>query len=159
MDRVFRPIVRLANVDVDGSLPLVYGLSEVKGVGFNFALGVVRVLGLNPYMRIGFLTEEEVKKVEAVIMAPEKFGIPQWAFNRRKDYSSGRDMHLVGNELIFYAKEDIEREKRIKSWRGIRHSMGMKVRGQRTRTTGRTGVTVGVRKRRQVQQQQKKEEK
>ncbi|MCI4462452.1 MAG: 30S ribosomal protein S13 [Thermogladius sp.] len=157
MERGFRPIIRIAGVDVDGNLPLLYGLSEIKGVGYNLALGVTRVLGLNPNMRTGFLTEEEVKKIESVITSPDKYGLPAWMYNRRKDFTTGRNIHLVGNDLIFYVKEDIEREKRIKSWRGIRHSMGLKVRGQRTRTTGRTGMTVGVRKKRQVQQQQKKE--
>lgn len=156
MERGFRPIVRIAGVDVDGNLSLVHGLAEIKGVGLNFALGVSRVLRFNPDMKIGFLTEEEVKKIESVIIAPEKHGIPAWMYNRRKDYATGRNVHLVGNELIFFVKEDIEREKRMKSWRGIRHSLGLKVRGQRTRTTGRTGMTVGVRKKRQAQQQQKK---
>lgn len=64
---------------------------------------------------------------------------------------------MVGAELIYFVKEDIEREKRIKSWRGVRHALGLKVRGQRTRTTGRLGVTVGVRKKKQAQQQQSKQ--
>ncbi|MEM4101177.1 MAG: 30S ribosomal protein S13, partial [Desulfurococcaceae archaeon] len=66
------------------------------------------------------------------------------------------DIHLYGAQLLFYVKEDIEREKRIKSWRGIRHALGLKVRGQRTRTTGRLGVTVGVRKKKTAQQQKQK---
>ena len=44
-------------------------------------------------------------------------------------------------------KEDIQREMKIKSWRGVRHSLGLKVRGQRTRTTGRKGGPVGVARR------------
>jgi len=43
-------------------------------------------------------------------------------------------------------KNDVEAEKNVQSWTGVRHSLGLKVRGQRTRTTGRKGRTVGVRK-------------
>ncbi len=56
-------------------------------------------------------------------------------------------MHLVGAELLYYVRRDIEREKKIRSWRGIRHALGLKVRGQRTATTGRLGMTIGVHRR------------
>ncbi|MET1160711.1 MAG: 30S ribosomal protein S13 [Thermoprotei archaeon] len=148
MERSFKYIVRIAATDIDGSLKTVYGLAEIKGVGVNLANAICRVLGLDPNMKIGYLTDEEIEKIEDVIKNPLKYGIPSWMLNRRKDYTTGQDVHLVGAELIYYVRQDIEREKRIKSWRGIRHALGLKVRGQRTRTTGRTGITVGVKKRR-----------
>lgn len=158
MAREFRRIVRVLDTDIDGELPLVYGLTAVKGIGYTFSLAVCRVLGLDPYMKLGYLTDEEVKNIEAVVREPLKYHIPEWYYNRRKDYTTGENIHLTGATLLFHVKEDIEREKKIKSWRGIRHMYGLKVRGQRTRTTGRTGVTVGVkRKRTQQQQQQKKQ--
>ncbi|MEZ0393954.1 MAG: 30S ribosomal protein S13 [Desulfurococcaceae archaeon] len=156
MSRAFRPIVRIAGTDVEGRLRLVHGLAEIKGVGYNLALSICRTLGLDPDMKTGFLTENEIKEIEKVLRNPVASGIPPWAVNRRKDPVTGEDVHFVEADLIFHVKEDIEREKRIKSWRGIRHALGLKVRGQRTRTTGRTGITVGVRKRRAEQQQQKK---
>jgi small subunit ribosomal protein S13 len=64
--------------------------------------------------------------------------------NRRKDYESGRDLHLVGADVTMAIRADIERERRIRSRRGIRHELGLPVRGQRTRTTGRKGLQVGV---------------
>ncbi|ADV65651.1 30S ribosomal protein S13 [Desulfurococcus mucosus] len=154
----FRQIVRILETDVDGELPLVYGLSEVKGLGYAFSLAVCRVLGLDPRQRTGFLSDDTVKSIEEVVRNPGKYGIPAWIYNRRKDYATGQDLHLTSANLIYYVKEDIEREKRIKSWRGIRHALGLKVRGQRTRTTGRTGVTVGVRKKKAAQQPQGKKE-
>jgi 2,3-bisphosphoglycerate-independent phosphoglycerate mutase len=51
-------------------------------------------------------------------------------------------------EVLSRHPVNIEREKKIKSWRGIRHALGLKVRGQRTATTGRVGMTVGVKRRR-----------
>ena len=152
----FRQIVRMLETDVDGELPLVYGLSEVKGLGYTFSLAICRILGLNPEQRVGFLSDDVVKSIEEVVRNPGKYGIPSWIYNRQKDYTTGQNLHLTGANLVYYVKEDIEREKRVKSWRGIRHALGLKVRGQRTRTTGRTGVTVGVRKKKTTQQQQSK---
>ncbi|MEM1627866.1 MAG: 30S ribosomal protein S13 [Desulfurococcaceae archaeon] len=150
--RTFRQIIRLLDTDIDGELPLIYGLSEVKGIGYSFANAICKTIGLDPFMLTGYLTDEEVKRIEDVTKNPKKYEIPSWMYNRRKDYSTGEDLHLNGATLLLYVKEDIEREKRIKSWRGIRHALGLKVRGQRTRTTGRTGITVGV-KRKKTQQQ------
>ena len=144
----FRHIVRIAGVDVEGDLLLPYGLAKIKGIGYNFALALIRVLGYDPRLRVGFLTDEDVKRIENAINNPSKYGIPIWYFNRRKDYVTGEDKHLIGADLIFAARQDIEREIKIKSWRGIRHALGLKVRGQRTHTTGRIGPTVGVSKRR-----------
>ncbi|WFO76009.1 30S ribosomal protein S13 [Desulfurococcaceae archaeon MEX13E-LK6-19] len=143
-----RYIVRIAGTDIDGTLKTAYGLAEIKGVGVNLAYALCRVLGIDPEKRIGFLTDQEIKKIEEALKDPAAYGIPTWMLNRRKDYETGKDMHLIGAELIYYVKQDIEREKRIKSYRGIRHALGLKVRGQRTRTTGRLGITVGVRKKR-----------
>ncbi|MGY5853448.1 MAG: 30S ribosomal protein S13, partial [Candidatus Thorarchaeota archaeon] len=61
-----------------------------------------------------------------------------------RDRMSGRMLHLTGADLQFAHKNDIDRLRRIRSWRGIRHSLGLKVRGQHTRTTGRHGMAVGV---------------
>jgi len=155
LERVFRYVVRILETDVSGELPLLYGLAEVKGVGYNLAYAICKVLNLDPYMKTGFLTDSEVESIEKAVKDPASLGIPTWMYNRRKDYTTGVDIHLYGAQLIYYAKEDIEREKRIKSWRGIRHALGLKVRGQRTRTTGRTGITVGVKRKKAVQQQKK----
>jgi len=148
LERTFRHIVRIAATDIDGNLNTLHGLAEIKGVGISFANAICRVLRIDPEMKIGFLTDEEISKIESVLKNPQEYGIPSWMLNRRKDYETGKDLHLTGAELIYYVKQDIEREKRIRSWRGVRHALGMKVRGQRTRTTGRTGATVGVRKKR-----------
>lgn len=147
-EETYKHIVRIAGVDVEGDLLLPLGIAKIKGVGYNLAMAIIRKLGLDPNLRIGFLSEEDVKSIEDAIANPIKYGIPSWMFNRRKDYVTGNDLHLIGADLIYAAREDIEREMRIRSWRGIRHSLGLKVRGQRTHTTGRFGPTVGVMKRR-----------
>src|SRR5215472_17465339 len=146
MSREFRLILRVLGADVDGTKKVPFGLSRIRGVGPNFAQAVVKVAHISPEARIGSLSETEISRLEDIIKDPAKHGIPSRLFNRRKDIDSGRDMHLVGPDLALRNKADIDMTKDIKSWKGIRHSLGLKVRGQRTRTTGRKGRTVGVRK-------------
>jgi len=144
--REFRHIVRIAGADIDGSKKFIYGLSKIKGVGISLASAICRAANLKPDMRVGYLSEDEVGKVEDIITDPVKHNIPVRLFNRRKDLESGRDAHIVGADLTLRQKLDIDFLKDIKAWRGTRHSLGLKVRGQRTRTTGRMGKTVGVKK-------------
>jgi len=55
-------------------------------------------------------------------------------------------LHLLTSDIPFTLRNDIERERITASWRGYRHLSGLKVRGQRTRTSGRKGGAVGVAK-------------
>ena len=146
MSREFRHIVRLSGTDLDGSKKLIYGLTKIRGVGVSLANAVAKAADLKAEMRIGNLTEAEVEKIEDIIADPTKYGIPPRVLNRRKDLESGRDLHFVGPDLALRVKSDIDFMKDLRTWKGIRHSLGLKVRGQRTRTTGRMGKAVGVRK-------------
>jgi len=140
MSREFRLILRFMGTDIDGTKKVAYGLGKIRGVGPNLAFAV------NPEARMGALSDGELSRVEDVIKDPLKHGIPPRMVNRRKDIETGRDMHLVGADLALKIKSDIDLMKDIQSWKGIRHSLGLKVRGQRTRTTGRSGKAVGVKK-------------
>jgi len=133
-------------VDLDGSKKLIYGLTKIRGLGVSLSSAIVRAAGMKPEVRIGQLSEEEVEKIEDVISDPLKFGIPPRLVNRRKDLETGRDTHLVGPDLALRIKTDIDFMKDLRTWKGIRHSLGLKVRGQRTKTTGRSGKAVGVKK-------------
>lgn len=145
-EETYKHIVRIAGVDIEGELLLPYGLAKIKGIGYHTGLALTRKLGLDPHLRIGYLSEEDVEKIEDAVNNPSKYGLPSWYLNRRKDYKTGEDRHLIGADLIYEAREDIERMMRIRSWKGIRHQLGLKVRGQRTHTTGRLGPVVGVTK-------------
>ena len=142
----FRYLVRLKGKDLDGRKKAVAALADLKGVGYNFAQAVVQGAGIDPKMRFGQLSESQVKDIERILMDTSSLNIPQWAFNRKRDPESGETKQLIGSDLDLVMKGDVERERNIQSWRGVRHSLGLKVRGQRTRTTGRKGKTVGVRK-------------
>jgi len=140
----FKHMVRIAGQDVPGSDKVVYSISRVKGVGINLAHAIVRIAGIDPELRMGFLSDSDIKRIEEIITSLPKHNIPDWMLNRRKDLESGMNIHLVGSDLILKVKADIDLMKKIKCWKGVRHALGLKVRGQKTRTTGRAGQTVGV---------------
>ncbi|MEM1955026.1 MAG: 30S ribosomal protein S13, partial [Nitrososphaerota archaeon] len=125
--RETRLIVRLLGTDLDGTKHVPFALAKIYGVGINFAYAVTRAVGIDPMTRLGQLTDKQLELLEDAITNPGKYGIPVWMWNRRKDPVTGKDMHLVGPELNLTMREDIEREKRIKSWRGVRHMLGLKV--------------------------------
>ncbi|MEM3956564.1 MAG: 30S ribosomal protein S13, partial [Candidatus Bathyarchaeia archaeon] len=125
---------------------VVDAISDIKGIGLRLAGIIAHKVGVPPTTRIGFLSSEKIEEIEKVIKNLTKSGLPSWLFNRRKDLESGEDKHLISSDIDLTVKADIEREKTLWSWRGYRHAYGLKVRGQKTRTTGRTGKTVGVSK-------------
>lgn len=146
MSKEFRHIVRIVETDLDGALKINNALSNIKGVGIGLADIIIKKAGVSPDARVGFISEDEIEKIEDVIKKPGKYGLPNWVLNRPKDLETGHDLHLVGSDLTLQIKNDIEGMKKIRSWRGYRHAYGLKVRGQRTKVTGRTGKAVGVKK-------------
>jgi small subunit ribosomal protein S13 len=146
MTQEFRHILRIIDKDVDGTLVAPYALKKVKGISLSIANAILKKANINPNTRAGFLTETEVDKIEEIIKEPTKYGIPNWLINRRKELETGKDKHLISADLVLRTKTDIEQMKEIKSWRGYRHAYGLKVRGQRTKTTGRSGKALGVKK-------------
>ena len=142
-DENFRYIVRLVNTDIDGTKSIVIGLSGVKGVGIRTAEVIARAAGIPRKTKIGDLPEPKTEELEKLINDySEK--VPHWMVNRQSDWSTGADMHLVGVDVELNRRDDINLMKMIRCYKGIRHEQGQKVRGQRTRSNGRTGMTMGV---------------
>jgi small subunit ribosomal protein S13 len=146
MTEEFRHILRIIDANVDGTLKAPYALKEIKGISLSLANAILKKAGINPDTRVGFLTETDIERIEEIIKEPTKYGIPNWLLNRRKDLETGKDRHLISADLVLRTKMDIDQMKGIKSWRGYRHAYGLKVRGQRTKTTGRSGKALGVKK-------------
>jgi len=142
---------RQLRTQVDGNAKIEYGLTQVRGVGRRFSQAIVRVAKLNPNLRIGALPEKDLNRIEEIILDPVKNGVPNWMVNRKKDLRTGEDLHIIGNRLDISLKRDIDRMKKIKSYKGVRHHQKLKVRGQRTRSTGRHGLVVGVMRRKKRQ--------
>ena len=142
----YRHIVRIVGNDIPGAKKVLVGLTQIKGIGYNFATAILDTLKVNTNSNIGFLAESEVQAIEKLITEPVSGNFPTWFLNRRKDIETGANIHLLTSDIDFTLRNDIERERISASWRGYRHLNGLKVRGQRTRTTGRKGGAVGVAK-------------
>ncbi len=143
-EQEYSHIVRIVGHDIDGQEILIQGITRIKGVGLRMAKSIITQLNLDTSKRLGYLTGDEISGIEEIIKNPVNASMPDWFVNRPRDRMSGRMLHLLGSDLDFAHRNDIDRLKRIKSWRGTRHSLGLKVRGQHTRTTGRGGAAVGV---------------
>ncbi len=146
MSSDFNYIVRMFGTDIDGDRPVSLGLTSIKGIGLNMATSIVKATGIPFDKKMGDLSEGEVDQLEKATEDPLSVGVPKWKLNRRKDFETGEDLHLNTSNLLMTHREDISRLKRIRCYRGIRHQLGLKVRGQRTRSTGRKGGVVGVEK-------------
>ena len=153
MSEEFRYIIRFEGTDLKGELPVLQALTKMKGVGRRLSKAVLDLAGVDPELRMGNIQDKDLKRIGEIIADPIAAGIPSWMLNRHKDRSKGINRHVTGSDLILAKKEDIDRLRRIRSYRGTRHQMGLKVRGQRTKTTGRKGRAVGV-SRRRIQRQQ-----
>ena len=143
-ERELRPLVRIIDADVEGSESTWLALTRVTGIDFMLSNAICTVLKLPKLEKVGYLTDEQLKQIEDCMQNPAKFNIPKWMLNRRRDLETGEDKHIVGAQVKLQQNMDIRFLRKIRSWRGIRHSRGLRVRGQRTRTTGRKGGTLGV---------------
>ena len=144
----FKYIVRIVNTDIDGEKRAITALSSIKGVGNRIAEIAINDIGFPPNKQIGHITDEEQAKLVTVLEELSET-LPEWMLNRQKDWESGDDIHLLSTELSMTNKDDINRLRMIRCYRGIRHENGKKVRGQRTRSNGRSGLTLGVSRRKE----------
>src|SRR5437899_5893144 len=138
----FRYIVRMANTDLDGTRSVGYALTAIPGVGIRVSEAVADLAGVPRTERLGNLSEEQTDKIEATF-ANLGEAFPHWMVNRPQDWETGVDLHLTAADVEIQRRDDINRMKMIRSYKGVRHETGQKVRGQRTRSNGRTGLTVG----------------
>lgn len=143
-----RGVVRLAGRDLRGNLPLRRAITSIRGIGLNLGAVISGIacqqLSINDRTMVGELSEQEIVELEKIVSRPQEFGVPVRMLNRQKDLFTGKDTHAIASDLGFAVKQDVDHEKDSDTWRGYRHAYGQKVRGQHTRSTGRTGMTVGV---------------
>jgi len=149
LSREFNYIVRILGSNIDGTKTLPYALCDIKGIGIRIARTMVKRLGLDPNKRLGGLSDAEVRRIESMLENPSSKGIPTWMLNRKKDPREGKDLHLLASDLTLRERQDIDLMRETKSWKGVRHTQGLKVRGQKTKTTARKGRSVGVSRRQQ----------
>ena len=148
-DENIKGIVRICNQDINGYYPLYKALWQIKGVGLNLASILSEIasnrLGIKEDVPIGSLEDEQIDQLEDIIYHPANYNVPEYLLNRRRDPVTGETKHLIGNDIVMAVRSDKQRLMAMKSWRGMRHQTKKgKVRGQRTRSTGRGKVAVGV---------------
>merc|ERR1712130_369962 len=145
-DGSFQHILRLLNTNVDGKQKIMYALTRVKGVGRRYSNLVCKKADVDLNKRAGELTSEELERIVTIIQNPTQYKIPTWFLNRQRDIVDGKDSHILANGVDSKLREDLERLKKIRAHRGLRHYWGLRVRGQHSKTTGHKGKTVGVSK-------------
>jgi len=142
----FQFIIRLLNTNIDGKQKVQYALTKIKGVGRRFSNLACKKADIDLNKRAGELTAEELERIITIIQDPTAYKIPAWFLNRQRDITDGKSGQILANGVDSKLRDDLERLKKIRSHRGLRHYWGLRVRGQHTKTTGRRGRTVGVSK-------------
>jgi small subunit ribosomal protein S13 len=142
-DEDIQYFVRIGQTDLDGTKSVERALTDMNGIGRRVARIIAEKADVDRRDTIGALDED---KIDEIIEHVEGYAdeVPEWLTNHQNDFFSGETTHEIGNELQMTRRQDINRMKMIESYRGIRHKRGQKVRGQRTKSTGRTEGTIGV---------------
>ena len=142
-DEDLQYFVRIGMTDLDGTKTVERGLTELKGIGTRMARHVAEEAEVDRTATFGRLDDDVIEDVIDVVENLEDH-VPDWMVNRQNDFFTGETTHEVGNDLEETRRQDINRMQMIDSYKGIRHKRGQKVRGQRTKSTGRTEGTIGV---------------
>jgi small subunit ribosomal protein S13 len=134
--------VRLLDVDIPSHCTVYGGLTRVKGISFSIANAICNTLNIQKNKRLSELSQEEINKINSFDFS----SLPFFLLNRRKDRETGQSSHLLLTKIDLAKEFDIRRMKKIKCYKGVRHSLGLPVRGQRTKSHFRKGAAVGVQK-------------
>jgi small subunit ribosomal protein S13 len=143
-----RYFVRISNTDLDGTKAVHIALTGIRGVGMHTAQVIAQLAGVDEKETMGKISDDQVIRLREVVDAYTQ-KVPPWMMNRPKDIYTGEARHLFGPDVTMARDEDINILRKIRCYRGIRHETGQKVRGQRTKSTGRTGITVGVKRKKE----------
>ena len=134
-------IIRILQTDVPGDRNVYTGLTRIKGVSWAISNAACILMKLDKKRKIESLSKDEIVKIEEFLKAGK---FPKFLLNRRNDFVTGRDSHLLGNDLDLSEELDIKRLKKIRSFRGLRHATGQPTRGQSTKAHFRVNRKKGV---------------
>ena len=107
---------RIAGVDIPADKRICVSLRYIFGVGPTNAMAILRGVGIDPDVRAKVLTDDELNRLTAYI----------------------QDNHVIEGQLRRQESQNVARMRDIRCYRGLRHRLGLPVRGQRTRTNART---------------------
>lgn len=108
-------MARIAGVELENNWRVDYALTNIKGIGWTLSKSILKALKIDTTKRVAKLTPTEISKIAAKV---EEKGIE--------------------GELGRRIRANISRLQAIGSYRGVRHTRGLPVRGQRTKTNART---------------------
>ena len=129
---------------MDGRTKVMYALTAIKGIGRRFSNIICKKAEVDMDKRAGELKPDEIERIVAIIQNPLHFKIPNYFLNRQKDHKTGKYSQIFSNQMDQKLREDLERLKKMRAHRGLRHYWGIKVRGQHTKTTGRRGARMAA---------------
>jgi ribosomal protein S13 len=127
-------LIRVLGKDIRGDMKIGSALTKIDGISWAFSNAVCKILKLDRSVALQDISKADLKKIEEFVKNPE---VPVFLKNRRKDLDSGEDVHVSGVDLKLRKEFDIKRLKKIKAYRGVRHSAHLPVRGQRTKANFR----------------------
>jgi small subunit ribosomal protein S13 len=107
---------RVIGIDIPDNKRLEVSLTYIYGIGRRLSNEVIAKLGLDPNMRANKLTEDDIARINGVLQSE----------------------YMVEGDLRRQIQNNIKRLISIHSYRGMRHRLGLPVRGQRTRSNSRT---------------------
>lgn len=120
-------MARIAGIELDNQKRIDFALTKIYGIGWSNVVPILEAAKIAPSKRTHELTEEEFNRLQKTI---DNFKIK------------------IEGDLRREIQENIKRLKEIGSYRGIRHTRNLPVRGQRTRSNARTKrgkrVTIGA---------------
>jgi len=109
-------VARIVGVDLPRNKRVKFALPYIYGIGRARAKEILENTGIDPMKKVSELTDEEIMTLENYI----------------------KEHYVVEGDLRRQIAMNIRRLIEIKCYRGLRHKMGLPVRGQRTRTNART---------------------
>merc|ERR1711981_496756 len=115
-----------------GKTNVMFALTSIKGIGRRYANIVLKKADIPLSKRAGELGEEDVEKIITIMQNPRQYKIPDWFLNRQRDHKDGKTNQVMANILDNKIREDLERLKKIRAHRGLRHYWGLRTRGQHT---------------------------
>lgn len=107
---------RIAGVDIPADKRICISLTYIQGIGRKLAQDALNAVGIGLDSRAKNLTDDELSRLGGYI----------------------EDHYVVGGQLRRQVSQNIARLRDIRCYRGIRHRLGLPLRGQRTRTNART---------------------
>ncbi|MDI3544403.1 MAG: small subunit ribosomal protein [Candidatus Woesearchaeota archaeon] len=151
-------IVRIGRYDIPGNMQVMYGLTNIKGIGKSLSSAICNSLGIDKTTKVGILEQDQIEKLNDAVFNPAKYGIPSFMLNNQKDFETGEDMHIIGQDIDIKINQIKNRHMKLKSYKGTRYPKRLTVRGQRTRSNFRRnkGKVTGVSKKKNKASAEKK---